>query len=154
MCGAAVKSVEWMMARVKMAGDCWEWTSGKNSKGYGRVHATKLERGAMAHRVMYELVRGPIPEGLTLDHLCRNRACVNPDHLEAVTNRLNIIRGSSPAADNANKATCLRGHALSGRNVWIAKDGSRVCKECQRVRRLMRRHGVSVTQPGTWELYG
>lgn len=88
----------------------------------------------MAHRVAYELLIGPIPAGMTLDHLCRNRLCVNPVHLEAVTNRVNILRGTSPAAIHARKVACPNGHPYSGRE----RRGTRICHTCMAARKRRR----------------
>jgi hypothetical protein len=79
------------------------------------------------------LLVGPIPEGKQLDHLCRNRACINPEHLEPVTAKENILRGESFSAKNARKTHCIHGHELSGDNLRILKHG-RVCLECRRTK--------------------
>lgn len=107
---------------------CWEWTAG-NRGGYGRVaiHGKLME----AHRWMWERTNGPIPEGLELDHLCRNRACVNPEHLEPVSHLENIRRGET-GAHNARKTHCKHGHPLSGANLHIKPDGERRCRTCSR----------------------
>lgn len=96
----------------------------------------------MAHRVAYEATVGPIPKGLQVDHLCRNRLCVNPSHLEAVTPAENKRRGFSPPAINARKTHCIHGHELAGANVYYRKDrpGRRQCRECERIRK---RKGVA-----------
>jgi hypothetical protein len=110
--------------------DCWEWNGGMHRKGYGVFwDGSKLRK---AHRYSYELFRGAIAIGLTLDHLCRNRKCVNPDHLEPVTNRVNIMRGEGIASRNARKTHCLRGHPLEGKNLLIDSQGYRQCRKCYR----------------------
>ena|SRR4249920_934449 len=108
---------------------CWEWSAGKDSKGYGQfVHHGS--RSVPAQRVAYELFVGPIPAGLTIDHLCRNPGCVNPDHLEAVTRSENVRR------QHAARTHCKRGHPLSGANLYIPprRPHERQCRECQRAR--------------------
>jgi len=95
---------------VEVTGNCWNWTGKANYKGYGYFSISG--RRYQVHRWSYEHFVGPIPAGLTIDHLCRNRICVRPEHLEPVTNRENILRGASPTAENARKAACLRGHPL------------------------------------------
>ena len=126
-------------SKVEKTGSCWIWKGSENGEGYGFFH---IDQGKMlAHRVAYEWAKGPIPEAMTLDHLCRNRACVNPDHLEPVTRRENILRGTSISAINSQKTRCLRGHLLAGDNLRVAirKDGRsyRQCRICMN-RRLRR----------------
>ncbi|MFD9879982.1 HNH endonuclease signature motif containing protein [Streptomyces alboflavus] len=123
------------------AGGCWEWTGHVKPNGYGQVRINR--RALHAHRVAYEAVRGPIPEGLVLDHLCRNRACVNPDHLEAVSHRTNILRGNGPAAHNARRTHCLRGHPFDDANTYVAANGARHCRTCAAARKRNRRQGVN-----------
>jgi HNH endonuclease len=106
--------------------DCWSWL-GATSLGYGIFQKKK------AHRVSYELSVGEIPEGLVLDHLCRNTICVRPDHLEPVTIGENVLRGFNPPAENARKTHCHRGHELLPDNVSIIQ-GWRRCKACARQR--------------------
>ena len=94
----------------KGADDCWPWYGGRSSLGYG--YTTVAGKRLPAHRAAYMALIGSIPEGLHLDHLCRNPACVNPAHLEPVTPRTNIVRGESPQAANARKTHCKRGHEI------------------------------------------
>ena len=113
---------------------CWLWTSSRRTNGYGEMAAWGKNR--LAHRVMYELLIGPIPDGLVLDHLCRTPACVNPDHLEAVTERENILRGSGAAAANARKTHCIHGHEFTEENTkrFRMPNGrlGRACRTCIR----------------------
>jgi hypothetical protein len=114
-------------------GVCWEWKGAISSKGYG---TTSIEgRSHRAHRVAYELLVGPIPAGLPLDHLCRVRHCVNPDHLQVVTPRENTFRSPiAPAVRNAMKTHCVHGHAFDAANTVISADGWRRCRQCFRDR--------------------
>lgn len=119
---------------VVVSGDgCWLW-QGVTSSGYGRVLPPKGKRRALAHRLFYEILVGPIPDGLTLDHLCRNRVCVNPDHLEPTTLTENIRRGESPTAKNRRKTHCKWGHEFTEENTLAhaGRPGGRRCRTCER----------------------
>jgi hypothetical protein len=111
---------------------CWEWGGYLDEKGYGRLVVKKRFR--TAHSVLWVLERGPVPEGLELDHLCRNRACVNPDHLEPVTHRENMLRGAGPIAENAAKTHCKYGHPFDEENTILRpnRPGTRECRACHR----------------------
>ena len=112
-------------------GPCWLWTAATNSKGYGWFRIDG--KATRAHRYAYEVCIGPIPEDLQIDHLCRIHPCVNPAHLEAVTMQENQLRGYGASGKNARKTHCLRGHPLSGDNLYRSKEGvRRQCKECVR----------------------
>jgi hypothetical protein len=110
-------------------GGCWTWMGSRSQTGYGKFNGLGE---TLAHRVAYRLFVGPIPTGLTLDHLCRNRACVNPSHLEPVTRRVNILRGTSPQAVNARKDHCPAGHAYDSANTYhyAGKVPARACRTC------------------------
>ena len=120
---------------------CWRWLAAKSGNGYGAFYFRG--RWGLAYRCAYELLVGPIPEGLQIDHLCRVRDCVNPTHLEPVTHRENLLRGEGVAAQHAAKTHCPRGHPYSGVNLYVypAPRGQRECRECRRQyqRRLSRR---------------
>jgi hypothetical protein len=113
---------------------CWVWTGYLNPDGYGMVDVRNNGLGIVvttAHRIGFLVLRGSLPPApLELDHLCRNRACVNPCHLEVVTMKVNILRGESPFAINARKTECKHGHLLSENNVYMFR-GSRNCKACR-----------------------
>jgi len=109
---------------------CWLWTGYlAGGQGYGGIEIRGQQ--CLAHRVVYELLVGPIPEGLELDHLCRNRCCVNPDHLEAVTSKVNVLRGVGISAANAVKTHCVNGHEFTDENTYLHR-GHRHCRKCGR----------------------
>ena len=122
-------------ARVDKSGECWLWTAYRRSDGYGQFRIGV--RVVRAHRYAYELLVGPIPEGLILDHLCRVRNCVNPAHLEPVTQGENVRRGlaGGPAAGLRMRAKthCLQGHPYDEENTRWYK-GWRYCRTCQHLR--------------------
>lgn len=117
-------------SRVDRSGTCWEWLGHVNNVGYGWT-GTEL-----AHRVSYQLHKGPIAPDKFIDHLCRNRSCVNPDHLEVVTPSLNFLRGIHPNAVTARTGFCQRGHEMVGENLYIVpKTGHRRCRACVSLRK-------------------
>lgn len=112
---------------------CLLWHGDRDNKGYGHVWADRKLH--LAHRAFYETFIGPIPDGLKCDHLCRVRNCINPNHIELVTDRENILRGIGAPAMNARKTHCKYGHPLTGDNLFIYKryhHRYRVCIECRR----------------------
>lgn len=111
---------------------CWVWTACLGGGGYGKYWGgATIGRVMVAHRFAYESLVGPVPDGLQLDHLCRNRACVNPAHLEPVTVRENLLRGVGPSAQAALATHCPDGHPYSGENLYLSPRGDRGCKTCR-----------------------
>ena len=108
---------------------CWDWT-GSKVRGYGIF--MWRGRNIAAHRFAFELLRGPVPDGLDLDHLCRRRHCVNPWHLEPVTRRVNLLRGDTIVARQAAQTHCKHDHPLSGDNLYMEPGtNKRHCRECR-----------------------
>ncbi|QIS38654.1 HNH endonuclease signature motif containing protein [Clavibacter capsici] len=112
-------------------GSCWRWLAFIDKDGYGKF----FHEGAVryAHRVSYQLHRGDIPKGLEIDHPCRVRDCVNPDHLEAVTGRENTRRSTNFTAMQARQVECVRGHPFDEENTRLHR-GKRSCRQCKRDR--------------------
>lgn len=141
------RSVLRLWSRVEQRDGCWTFIGGCSS-GYGQISfGPRTDRRVYsAHRFMYQAVIGPVPDGLQLDHLCRNRACCNPAHLEPVTCEENLRRGNGWSGRNARKTHCPQGHALTPENLTVSvyktasgpKQG-RKCKVCHREREAARR---------------
>ena len=136
---------EHLLAKVEVGpGDCLLWTGYVDPKGYPRI-SIPGRKAAHAYRVAYELFVGPIPDGLTLDHTCHNgdpdcpggttcrhRRCVNPAHLEPVSQRENILRGKSRSAVLARRTHCPNGHPFDDANTYVTRAGVRHCRACKR----------------------
>lgn len=133
---------------------CWLWTGHLNNNGYGKI-GDEGRRSVYAHRAMYELLIAPIPPGLTIDHLCRTPACVNPAHLEPVTHAENLRRGRHAQSE---KTHCPQGHPYEGRNVLVSHRGNgnpfRLCRTClyergKLAKRKMRaeRRALGISEP-------
>ena len=128
---------------IDRSGECWLWTGGIDSVGYGIATPTKL--GARrTHVRVWETLNGPVPTGLVVDHICHNgsgceggptcihRRCVRPDHLELTTRAENFRRGSKPG--RKPKKECIRGHEFTEANTYVTPDGRRQCKQCGKLR--------------------
>lgn len=110
---------------------CWLWIASRDRQGYGRFSLSRYltaSRQQQAHRVSYLIYRGELTPDLVIDHLCRNTSCVNPDHLELVTRKVNTLRGNSPSAQCSRRTHCAQGHPFDARY----SNGSRACRECWR----------------------
>ena len=123
------------MARIyiDLATGCWLWTGYIRSNGYVTIWVNEAQKKLYLHRVMYELFKGEIPTGMTIDHLCRVRHCCNPEHLEVVTQQENLMRGDTTTARNAAKVMCINGHAFDESNTYI-HDDVRHCRTCRMLR--------------------
>ncbi len=110
---------------------CWEWTSTKSGNGYGQFWFNKKMHNS--HKISYEFFLGDIPTGLEIDHLCRNRICCNPSHLEAVTHKENTLRGIGITAINFKKTHCKNGHEFTPENIYVSKEGFRYCVICRSI---------------------
>lgn len=130
-------SMESFWARVRKTDTCWLWQGTGTPKGYGQFTPAGGKR-LYVHRLSFELANGPIADGLTVDHLCRNRACVRPDHMEVVSRGTNALRGTGPAATNARKTHCIHGHEFTPENTYQFEN-HRQCRACARLRRRSRR---------------
>ena len=126
-------------SKVEQTADCWEWTAAKDRRGYGKVQVNG--RAWLAHRWAYESTVAVVPEGMELDHLCRNPGCVRPDHLEPVTHAENVRRGQGGHLNNwqRRKTYCPQGHPLNDANVFHDKQGWRHCRTCHNARNRRRR---------------
>jgi hypothetical protein len=136
----------WAKVDLRGAFECWPWLGTRTKQGYGQFQVGgRGSRQLRAHRAVYEALVGPIPEGLVLDHLCRNRACVNPAHLEPVTNAENLRRQVPPAPSPA----CPAGHLRTPENTYRFKDGNR-CRPCHiaKVQRQYRAHTTTEAESG------
>ena len=119
----------WAKVSRVSTSDCWLWVAAKSTTGYGRfslIHGTMVA----AHRFAYELLVGPIPKDLQIDHLCRVRGCVNPSHLRVVTARENTLAGFGVTAQNARKTACHNGHPFDLSNTYYLPQGGRSCRAC------------------------
>jgi len=129
----ALKTIDDHLAAVKVVGPwcCWKVPNRPKEDGYVRIgtHYKQL----YVHRAFYEHLIGKIPRGLVPDHLCPNRWCGNPNHVDLVTGQVNTLRGAGPSARNAQKEACVRGHRFTPENTYIYKSGHRACRACLRM---------------------
>jgi hypothetical protein len=132
--GMSIEDRFWSKVQINGLNECWLWLGPRNGKDarhdYGRYSISSRQH-EYAHRFAYEILVGEIPDGLVIDRLCRNHACVNPAHLEVVTSKQNTLRGDTLAAKELLRTHCLRGHPLSGQNLILTSRG-RTCRKCKR----------------------
>jgi len=131
--------LQYLSERIQIThSGCWLWTKSTTKGGYGQFRRDGKQH--YAHIAMYELMRGRVPPGLELDHTCRTRRCCNPDHLDPVPHRENVLRGMSPSARSARAAHCVNGHKFTAENT-IHIQGGRRCRQC--VRERNRKYGIA-----------
>lgn len=131
----------WSKIAVQPDG-CWNWLRDRSQRGYGRFYVKGLGRwrAVYAHRLSYGTLVAPIPERLVIDHLCRNRSCCNPAHLEPVTQAENNLRGRGGGWHNRNKTHCKHGHAFTPENTFRTSDNRRGCRTCKNAGVTARRY--------------
>ncbi len=120
---------------------CWVWQKSITGGGYGYINWKRKTQKAV--RIIYKMLVGPIPPGLQLDHLCRNRACVNPQHVEPVTSRENTMRGLNASAVKARQTACYKGHPFDTTNTYVRSNGTRLCRSCHNINEKKRRENLS-----------
>ena len=119
---------------------CWFWVGGLSKNGYGQFWL--LGRTVSAHRFSYFLFRGSLDDSLVIDHLCRTPSCVNPQHLDLVSQSVNVLRGNGPALTKERKGSkthCPHGHRYEGRNLIVRENGDRVCRTCKNYKSMMQK---------------
>lgn len=134
------KDIDYLLSKIDVSiHGCWVWQGQITAKGYPRIQETKPKRHNIAvHRLSYQLFIGGLDKGLTIDHLCSNRACINPDHLEQVTQGVNTLRGRGYTAMKARQTTCIKGHELK----TLTTTGHRYCLVCTNARNKIYRAKV------------
>ena len=135
-----IRNIQLNVARSVDGTDCWEWQGCLTKAGYGQIRVNN--KTLYTHRLMYESYKGQLLPNCEIDHLCRNRKCCNPEHLEQVTRKINQHRGYSPAGVNSRRTHCKRGHELIPKNLWNLASGKRQCKICANDLRRPRRRKV------------
>ncbi len=144
------KDTERFWSKVDASGDCWLWTAYKQPPGYGKFGWNGKPH--YAHRIAYQMLVGPIPADRELDHLCRVRHCVNPDHLRVVTHRQNTLCGYGPSARESRLTHCPAGHPYDKTNTYIQPDGWRQCRACHRIREHNRQTRLHSAKHGIREV--
>jgi hypothetical protein len=142
-------------SRVDASGDCWLWQGSRLKSGYGSVRLPLINRTEYAHRYAWQTLVGPIPEGLQIDHRCRVRACVNPDHMEVVAPVDNVRRGYGSSAMRARQTHCKRGHLFSSENTYLIQGRWRGCKICRSLdlrARYLKKVGTLSRRPPRWHV--
>lgn len=123
---------------------CWNWEACKNQYGYGLIKIKKVS--TLSHRFIYEYYYGQLCPDLEIDHLCRNRACCNPLHLDQVTHKVNLLRGDTINAINARKTHCPQGHKYTSENTYIDYKNARRCKICRKEQSKTSLHNMNIIE--------